>query len=133
VGAAPFREPSRVAKTIGAAIRNARVRLKLTQEEAADRAGMSPPAFNRLERGDGDPRWSTVLRVARGLGLTLDELMSGSAERAAPAPQVPSATVRAELRAAKRDLAAAAKRIDDLERRLANPRRPSRQKASAAD
>jgi transcriptional regulator with XRE-family HTH domain len=131
VGAAPFREASGVAKTLGAAIRNARVRLKLTQEEAADRAGMSPPAFNRLERGDGDPRWSTVLRVARGLGLTLDELMSGSVERAASAPQVPSATVRAELRAAKRELSATAARIDALERRLAGASTRKRSRTGA--
>jgi hypothetical protein len=67
--------------------------------------------------------------VARGLGLTLDELMSGSVERAASAaPQVPNATARAELRAAKRELSAAASRIDALEHRLAGtpPRKRSR-------
>jgi transcriptional regulator with XRE-family HTH domain len=109
-----------VAKTIGATVRNARERMKLTQEEAAKRAGMSPPAFNRLERGDGDPRWSTVVKVARAFGLTLDELMAGSVERASSVEQpVPNATVRAELRAAKRELSAAGARIDALERRLA--------------
>lgn len=120
MGAAPSREAPGVAKTVGAIVRTARERLKLTQEEAAKRAGMSPPAFNRLERGTGDPRWSTMVKVARAFGLTLDELMAGSVERAASAaPPVPLATVHAELRAARRDLAAVAARIADLDARLA--------------
>ncbi len=94
---------------------------------------MSPAALTALNAAMATPRWSAVLRVARGLGQTLDELISRSRERAASASQVLSATVRAELRAAKRDLTAAANGSTTWKRRLANTRRPSRQKASPAD
>ncbi len=111
-----------MAKNIGEVIRNARVQLKLTQEEAARRANMSPPAFNRLELGCGDPRWSTVVRVARGLGMTLDELAGGYVDRAAMLqPAVSMSDVRGELRVIKRDLDAATTRLGDLEARLGRP------------
>ena len=118
-----------MAKNIGEAIRTARVRLKLTQEDAASRAQMSPPAFNRLELGRGDPRWSTVVRVARGLGLTLDELAAGSTDRAALLqPAVSVADMRADLRAVKRVLATASARVEQLENRLSQskPRKKPR-------
>ena len=115
-----------MAKTVGATIRNARERLDLTQAEAAKLAGLSPPAFNRLEHGKGQPRWDTMVRVARAFGLTLDELNAGTVERASAAAAVPNSVVRAELRAAKRDLLALARRIADLEERLGAARRPVR-------
>lgn len=109
-----------MAKSIGAAIRAARVKLDLAQEEVARRAGMSPPAYNRLELGGTDPRWSTVAKVAAALGLGVDDIVKGTGARAPlPRAQLPVAITRAELRIAKRDLADALKRITALDDRLA--------------
>ncbi len=119
MGSTSVREAWAVAKNIGQAIRAARVQLKLSQEEAASRAKMTPPAFNRLELGRGDPRWSTVVRVAAALGMTLDELVAGYTERAALLqPAVPTAELRGALRAVKRDLLAATTRVEELEARF---------------
>jgi transcriptional regulator with XRE-family HTH domain len=115
-----------VAQHIGEAIREARMRLKLTQEETATRAKMAAPAFNRLELGRSDPRWSTVVRIARALGLTLDELAGGYVDRAAlQQPPVSMADARGALRAAKRDLDRATARIVDLEERFSTNKKPS--------
>jgi len=38
-----------------------------TQERVAIKAGLSIGAYSRIERGQSDPTWGTVLRVARAL------------------------------------------------------------------
>ena len=43
--------------------------------ELADRAGINFTAVSRLERGDRDPRLSTVARVARALGVSVAALV----------------------------------------------------------
>jgi transcriptional regulator with XRE-family HTH domain len=46
-----------------------------TQEELAERAGVSLAIVSSLEQGlRQDPRLSTVVKLARALGVTLDEL-----------------------------------------------------------
>lgn len=42
-----------------------------TQRDLADAAGLKQPAVARLERGDTDPRWSTVVTVCAALELPL--------------------------------------------------------------
>ncbi len=38
-----------------------------TQQRVAKKAGVSVGAYSRIERGQSDPTWGTVLRVARAL------------------------------------------------------------------
>jgi transcriptional regulator with XRE-family HTH domain len=53
-----------------------RTRLKLTQEEAAKRAGMPQQAWARIEGGKrSNPRLSTAQDVARALGVKLEKLL----------------------------------------------------------
>lgn len=46
-----------------------RKNLKLTQKEAADLAGMKPPALARFEKCKVTPRIDTLIRIAHALGL----------------------------------------------------------------
>jgi transcriptional regulator with XRE-family HTH domain len=53
----------------------------LTQQELAARAGLSISAVTQTEGGQKkDPRLSTVIALAKVLGVTLDELAGGLAE-----------------------------------------------------
>ena len=62
---------------VGHNIRRRRDELQITQEEAAHRSGIHPVEFARAERGTRDLRVSTVVKIARGLGLPAADLLDG--------------------------------------------------------
>ncbi|HUZ19766.1 MAG TPA: helix-turn-helix transcriptional regulator [Acidimicrobiales bacterium] len=71
-----------------------RRKLGLTQRELADAAGLTQQAVSYIERGGGVPRFTTMVRLARALGTTVESLFP--LERAPladgePARQVPPA------------------------------------------
>jgi transcriptional regulator with XRE-family HTH domain len=45
---------------------------ELTQAELAEKAGISSNALARLERGEREPTWATVLALAEALGVETD-------------------------------------------------------------
>jgi len=45
-----------------------------TQEDLAHRAGLTVAAFARIERGNANPTWTTVRRIAAALGVTVAAL-----------------------------------------------------------
>ena len=49
----------------------ARKRAGLTQAEVARRTGTTQSAIARLERGENEPSWDRVTRIARACGLAL--------------------------------------------------------------
>jgi DNA-binding XRE family transcriptional regulator len=51
-----------------------REHLGLTQAEVAGRAGMSQPAYAKLEKPDANPRTATLRKIARALGISLEQL-----------------------------------------------------------
>jgi predicted transcriptional regulator len=51
--------------------------LGITQEEAAQRSGIHPVEFGRVERGTRDMRLSTVTKIAAGLEVAAGELLRG--------------------------------------------------------
>src|SRR5690554_5098167 len=81
----------------------------LTQQELARRAGMRQPRIAELERGDGNPRLDTLVRLAGALGVPLEYLFSrppsaGSVElrgRAVAATSCSRIVVQAKTRAAR--------------------------------
>jgi transcriptional regulator with XRE-family HTH domain len=120
----PTPNRARVAKkTMGAVLREARENAGMTQKQLADRADMSVPVISRLERGDSDPRVSTVRRIADATGASLDAIINGTAVPAPRAKRAPQ-NLRAEIRAARREIAAALKRLDAIEAGIAPKRRP---------
>lgn len=55
---------------LGAAIRDARKKQGLSQDELAEKAGLSRPTIARVERGD-DVSTATINKLAEVLGLAL--------------------------------------------------------------
>lgn len=62
------------AQTLGAALRKAREDRELSREALALKATITIGTLARLELGESDPAWSTVVAVAEALGLSLSEL-----------------------------------------------------------
>jgi transcriptional regulator with XRE-family HTH domain len=62
---------------VGANIKARRAELGITQEEAAQRSGIHPVEFGRVERGTRDMRISTVAKIAAGLEVAAGELLRG--------------------------------------------------------
>ena len=48
----------------------------LTQEALAVKSGISRVTFARLEAGEQDPRYETLPALARGLGVSLETLLT---------------------------------------------------------
>lgn len=73
------------AQSLGRAIRERREdAVRISQEEAAHRAAITVRHYQKIEYGETDPGLDVLLRVAKGLGTTLqllldraDELRSG--------------------------------------------------------
>jgi transcriptional regulator with XRE-family HTH domain len=49
----------------------------LSQEALGNACGLHPTEVSRLERGRREPRLSTIVRLARGLGTTPASLLDG--------------------------------------------------------
>jgi transcriptional regulator with XRE-family HTH domain len=64
-----------LAKSIGAAAREARKSLELTQEDAAEKIGVSAEFYARIERGNALPSVPTFARIAAALGVSADTLL----------------------------------------------------------
>jgi transcriptional regulator with XRE-family HTH domain len=52
-------------------LRAARLSLGLTLADVSIRTGIAAPNLSRIERGEIDPRWSTVERLAQCLDLSI--------------------------------------------------------------
>jgi transcriptional regulator with XRE-family HTH domain len=77
-----------LAKSIGAAAREARKALELTQEDAAERIGVSAEFYARIERGNALPSVPTFARISAALGVSADTLLglrSGEVKESQPA------------------------------------------------
>jgi DNA-binding XRE family transcriptional regulator len=46
----------------------------MTQEDLAFNAGLTVSTMSRIERGLNDPGWTTVARLAKALGVSLEEI-----------------------------------------------------------
>jgi transcriptional regulator with XRE-family HTH domain len=61
------------------ALHHERERTGLSQHDVAERCGMRREAVARLERGEREPRLTTVVRLARALDMTPAELVAEAA------------------------------------------------------
>jgi transcriptional regulator with XRE-family HTH domain len=59
---------------LGRAIRQLRKGRGMTQEQLGHAAGINLSQVSQLERGIINPRWGTVARLARGLGVEIEDV-----------------------------------------------------------
>lgn len=64
----------------GVILKQLRESAGLTQSELGERCGMAYQAIARIERGENEPSWPTVLKLARALGVTPDAFVSDADE-----------------------------------------------------
>ena len=55
-------------------LKAARAALDMSQQDLADKAGVSRQTINAIEKGDYNPTIKLCLAICRALGKTLDEL-----------------------------------------------------------
>jgi transcriptional regulator with XRE-family HTH domain len=65
------------AQAFGENLLEARLTAGLSQEELAERAGIDRPAISVYERGRREPNLSTIVKLARGLGISAEVLVRG--------------------------------------------------------
>lgn len=93
---------------IGAFIRDIRTERGMTQQQLADRLGITDKAVSKWERGICCPDITLLLPLSDALGVTVTELLAGCREPEAPAPAVEKMVVSAirysEKTSRKKDL-----------------------------
>ena len=60
---------------IGETLKKARARRLLTQEELAEKAGVSPSTIVNIERDQAEPHFSTIRKLAEALGVEAISLL----------------------------------------------------------
>ena len=63
---------------VGMRVRLARVRRRESQDQLAEAANVSRVTLGSIERGEHPAAVTTYVRLARTLGLSLDELLDGA-------------------------------------------------------
>lgn len=63
---------------IGRQIRAARLHRKMTQAQLAEAADLSVPYISHVERGKKRISLDALLRISQALGVTVDQLLSGT-------------------------------------------------------
>ena len=115
-----------LAKSIGAAARAARKALELTQEDAAERIGVSAEFYARIERGNALPSVPTFARMSASLGVSADALLGlrtlpANTEQPSwttPAPPTDSPEIRRLIRRLRKASPATLKLVTTLVREL---------------
>jgi transcriptional regulator with XRE-family HTH domain len=70
-------QPNRTLRALANRIKELRDQKGISQEELAHRAGLSRTGMGFLETGKRWPRLDTLIKVADGLAVTVDELLKG--------------------------------------------------------
>ena len=63
-----------ITKLVGARIRGFRKEKRLSQEELAEKCSLHPTYIGQLERGEKNPTIESVMKVADGLEIPIDQL-----------------------------------------------------------
>ncbi|MGH2859943.1 MAG: helix-turn-helix domain-containing protein [Solirubrobacteraceae bacterium] len=69
-------DPQAASAAFGHRVRELRDQRGMSQDALADGTDIHPTAIGRMERGAREPRLATILRLARGLGVTPGELLN---------------------------------------------------------
>ena len=74
-------QPNRTLRALASRIKELRDQKGISQEELAHRAGLSRTGMGFVETGKRWPRLDTLMKVAQGLNVTVDELLKGLHKR----------------------------------------------------
>jgi transcriptional regulator with XRE-family HTH domain len=96
------RSERRVLEDVASCIRIARLRSGLTQEEAASRGGIDYKRWQQLEQGRVNATLRTLVRVARGCGVTFWQLLTLRPPESEDAPSPPRSARAKKSAAAKK-------------------------------
>jgi len=66
-------------RSFGEQVRRLRTRRGLTQQKLAERSGLHETHISRIERGQREPRLTTIFALARGMGSEVAELFEETA------------------------------------------------------
>lgn len=77
-------QPKPTSIVFGANVERERRRQSLPRWAAGAKAALDSSEIGRLERGLRDPRLSTIVRIARGLGVPIATLVEGVLEAGPP-------------------------------------------------
>ena len=72
------RENAAVCKSLGEALKEHRIRCKMTQEFVAERLGVSRQAVSKWENGTLDPSTANLLALAKLFGVSPEELLNAA-------------------------------------------------------
>jgi transcriptional regulator with XRE-family HTH domain len=67
--------PQAASLAFGKRIKELRAEKKVSQDDLSRATDVHPTAIGRMERGAREPRLTTILRIASGLGVTPGELL----------------------------------------------------------
>jgi len=68
---------SEASRLLGVRLRRRRRELELNQESVAHRAGLNVSNYARIDRGNGNPTFHTLIRLADVLSVEVGELLTG--------------------------------------------------------
>lgn len=71
-----YDDPERASRAFGERMRELRKREGISQDTLAREADIHPTSIGRLERGGREPKMTTILRLAHGLGVEPGELLN---------------------------------------------------------
>jgi transcriptional regulator with XRE-family HTH domain len=71
-----YDDPDKASAAFGQRMRELRAREGISQDGLAREADVHPTAIGRIERGGREPRLTTILRLAHGLGVEPGELVN---------------------------------------------------------
>lgn len=75
--ASPLDDSKRASRAFGQRMRDLRKRQGgMSQDDLARETGIHPTSIGRLERGNREPKLTTILRLADGLGVEPGELVN---------------------------------------------------------
>jgi transcriptional regulator with XRE-family HTH domain len=89
---------SEAASILGRRLRDARRKLGFSQDQIANLAWMNPSNYGKIERGQGNPEFHTLVRLASVLSVDPGTLIAGIGREALPNTRRPL-TVREFVRA----------------------------------
>jgi len=69
--------PSSPQVALGAAIKALREKKEMKQQTVAEAAGIGVGHLSKIERGRGNPTWSTVVSIAEALDASITEIARG--------------------------------------------------------